>query len=501
MAEGRARWRPLLALALVVLPVAALAGLGVVWIWQAGLVWQASGIAAGLAALGWAALRLTRPRPGQVPARSLPDAAPPPGWGPRETAAYGEAKAWIAERLPEAAPPGDLPAIALDLVDAVAPMVSGGQRERLSFSLPEGLLLVERAASRYRAFLVTHVPYSDRVSVGTMERVWRHRAGLRLAWTGGMTAWRIGRAAVNPVAAIWKEIERAAGGAAADLLAGTAERELQVVLLQEVAQAAIDLYSGRLRLSEAELAAHPGQTMAPDTSRRAVPPEPPRILVVGQVSAGKSTLVNALLGRQAAAADAAPTTAGLVTHEIVLDGQPCRLIDTAGIGAGPDAALVGEMASADLILWVLRADRPGRGGDRRLLDAFDALFAADPSRIRPPVVTAMTAPDRLPGTAWPKVSAAGADALPAGHPVRAALTAVRGDLPGLDPVPVRAEAPPWNLPALRARLVRALPAAINAQLARRQAEAAALRPGTGDARRVLAGLGALIRRGRDRLRG
>ena len=59
----------------------------------------------------------------------------------------------------------------------------------------------------------------------------------------------------------------------------------------EVGRAAIDLYSGRLALSEEELRLAHERDEAPAAVE---PIAPVRIVLVGQVNAGKSSLVNAL---------------------------------------------------------------------------------------------------------------------------------------------------------------------------------------------------------------
>lgn len=59
---------------------------------------------------------------------------------------------------------------------------------------------------------------------------------------------------------------------------------------------------------------------------------PLRIAVVGRPNVGKSTLINRLLGFERSVVDATPgTTRDAVDTEFVLNGEPCVLVDTAGI--------------------------------------------------------------------------------------------------------------------------------------------------------------------------
>ena len=109
-----------------------------------------------------------------------------------------------------------------------------------------------------------------------------------------------------------------------------------------------------------------------------------RIVLAGPVNAGKSSLINALSGREVAiTAPVEGTTRDLIEAPVVLDGIPCILIDAAGLRTtedpieriGVDRAR-GAMDRADLILWLgepaecpatnrairihARADLPGR---------------------------------------------------------------------------------------------------------------------------------------------
>ena len=64
------------------------------------------------------------------------------------------------------------------------------------------------------------------------------------------------------------------------------------------------------------------------------------IAVFGQVKAGKSSLINALLGEQRAVTDVLPTTAGVARYDLHPKGIPSHLVllDTVGYGhEGPKA--------------------------------------------------------------------------------------------------------------------------------------------------------------------
>jgi tRNA modification GTPase len=91
-----------------------------------------------------------------------------------------------------------------------------------------------------------------------------------------------------------------------------------------------------------------------------------RVALAGPPNAGKSTLLNALAGREAAIVSArAGTTRDVIEVPIALNGRPFLLIDMAGLheGTGDEIEAIGiaraqsVIAASDLILWL------GENGD------------------------------------------------------------------------------------------------------------------------------------------
>jgi small GTP-binding protein len=95
-----------------------------------------------------------------------------------------------------------------------------------------------------------------------------------------------------------------------------------------------------------------------------------RVVIVGPVNSGKSTLFNYLHGRKLSAVSAVPgTTTGIVEQPI----GPLRLVDTPGFGEvwGIDRAEVAQKAAerADLIILLLDAAAGVRQNDLELLNS------------------------------------------------------------------------------------------------------------------------------------
>jgi tRNA modification GTPase len=92
-----------------------------------------------------------------------------------------------------------------------------------------------------------------------------------------------------------------------------------------------------------------------------------RIVICGEPNVGKSSLLNALAGRNAAiVSDTAGTTRDVIEAPLVIAGLPVSLADTAGLRQESSDAIEregiarsrGEIETADILLWVTAVDTP-----------------------------------------------------------------------------------------------------------------------------------------------
>lgn len=106
------------------------------------------------------------------------------------------------------------------------------------------------------------------------------------------------------------------------------------------------------------------------------------VVLAGQVNAGKSSLMNAVLGvSRAIVTDIPGTTRDYLEEQIQLDGLPVRLVDTAGLRASPDAVeRLGiersqeMLRAADLVLLIVDADLGPSHEDEMLLRQYEKLI-------------------------------------------------------------------------------------------------------------------------------
>jgi hypothetical protein len=225
------RWQVLLAVLALCLPFVAGFAIGMVYLWQLGLMWVFASVSVALVALA-AMARWVLQRRLQTQTVSQTSLPADPGWSDAEARAYVAAQAIIARELAEPVAWDALPRVIETLVAQVA-ADSGKQGKGVwDFTLPEALLLINRVSERLRDDMRRLVPFSDTVSVRNLIWVWRNRQGLQKAATIGQGVWRAQRFLFNPPAAILREMERQIAGPHTKLLTDEGIRALQKLKLR-----------------------------------------------------------------------------------------------------------------------------------------------------------------------------------------------------------------------------------------------------------------------------
>lgn len=477
--SGFIRWDRLLALGAIALPIVITSVLGFVWLSERGYVIPFIGLCValgGVVSILRLLKRIWQKRNGSV-AHDDEALAPAgvdanPDWQPEEKETFEAARRLIRSRTQTPVAWPDMQGLALEVVTLVSER-SGGKRP-LSFSLPEALLLIERVSSRFRLDLRNHVPYADSLSLETLHWIWRHRNIAQRAAGVGQTAWRVFRFVKNPAAAVAREIDSVVAGGHSNYLSAEAIALFQGTLLEEVARVSIDLFSGRLKFSDAELLDMRLADSDLDRERLANPDLPLRIGFAGQISAGKSTLINAILGDDRAETDARPTTDKSAAYSACIDGIECHLIDFPGLdGSASTGDLVSsELRQCDLVVWVARANRPAREIDRVAIAAWTDWFMENPARRRPPMLVAATCCDTL-FDAWPFPEHA--LSTEARNKIASVVEGIGRDLGVELPVPVSAIEPDWNVDTFGNMLTAAFGDALMVQ--RNRARLTDARPG------------------------
>ncbi len=404
----RRYWREVALVTVILLPWLALLPLGLLWLWQHFVVnwWFLGAAMLGVAAL---ALRLSIAKTAKVEAEATADLASPasPEWGLREKEAWRLVEQIGDETEPfsftEAEP---IRKVLEHTVDAVAKHFHPGtSRARLRFSLPEALLLAERLSRKLRVAILTYVPGAREIhfsDVAWAKEVYdSYSASAKRVYSSGDIASRLVRLFRNPEGASLAEIGRLLVGPVGGFLSHRVRAEFTILLIREIGRAAIDVYSGRLRLADDELQI---AARAENEAAKEDLAGPIRILLAGQVNAGKSSLLNAMAEQVQRTAGATPTRDYPAELMLKLAGRPeVILVDTPGIGNEPATlrTLADQTKRADLILWVVSATQPARTLDVQALQEMRNACSKDPDRRMPSVLCAVTHIDELtPALEW-----------------------------------------------------------------------------------------------------
>ena len=404
---------------LFLLPVLVLSVCGLVYLRQ-HYAWYVfyPPIAASMMAGYWLARRWTA-----KPTRLPTDTEPPPAyWTDRDRTAWQAVEAHLAARPPvDVDDFGDMEKGAKEaeeLALAVARVYKPAAGDPFGhLTLPEILACGELVAQDMAKLVDEYVPGSHLLSVNDLKRV-RTAVDQATTWYPRLrNAYWLAQAVVAPLQTAAQVITTKAGFAPA--FAGMQQNVLlwfQTAQTRQLGRYLIELNSGRLKVGAARYRELMRLHLEPPTEVPAtappvdvVPAAPPPVTValVGPVKAGKSSLVNALLGEERAATDVLPLTPGATRYTLDKPGHPkLSVMDTAGFGNdGPseaDVLAAAEAAgAADVLLLVVPARSAARKPESDFLDRVIAAVRAKPQLRMPPAVCVLSHVDLLtPAREW-----------------------------------------------------------------------------------------------------
>ncbi|CAH6818548.1 GTP-binding protein [Vibrio chagasii] len=325
-------------------------------------------------------------------------------WSQAELSIWNESKHYVRQQLVDDIEWGNLDQTGLQVLEFVAKKFG---KKSLDFSIPEGLKLFEEVSRRYRVVVKEHIPGIEYLKVSYIK------AGYEAYDKYGELGQKIFKAAIwgnhlknlylNPLKVISDLGREQATASMTKGVVDDMQYAAKQALLDEVAAVAIDLYSGRFSIEDEALKA--SDVSEVDEKRFAHELEPVRIVLVGQTSSGKSSIINALKEEMVAEVDVLPSTDSSTVYNAFVDDNDVRVVDLQGLdgNAKTEAVMLKEMTQADVVLWVLKANQSARELDKQLKDKFDA-FYDDPkniSRKQPIVITVVNQVDRLkPAEEW-----------------------------------------------------------------------------------------------------
>jgi len=424
------------------LPYVVLGIAGAVWLYERRWWWVWLAGTAALSGAAWAVFRWVRGKKPQ-PRGVVPD----PRWSPAGQAAWADVEQ-IAQRVERQGLPLDHPetlgTLLVEIFQAVAARFHpGAAQPHLETAVPDVLYIVERVARDLREFFSENVPGAHIFTLSDFRRLQAWAGAAQHLYGIYRTLLRVVRLGTNPLWAAVAEVRDAAMANMCHASVDQIKRQVAGRCVRRAGFYAIQLYSGQLvddeALKERQSARSREDIEKAIAVQDRIAKEPLRILVLGQLKAGKSSLINALAGQLQAAVDVLPCTGGVQPVRLVRQGICLAIaLDTPGFDAAPGspspfAAIREELPQSDLVVLVVPASSASRTPERRLLDDMRAYYQADPRRVMPALVVAVSHIDCLrPFAEWaPPYDLAEPTGAKAEN-IRRALQAIAEDL-GLTP--------------------------------------------------------------------
>ena len=323
-------------------------------------------------------------------------------WSHNEVAIWKQSKHYSRELLKDNVEWGNLDEIGLEVLGFVATKFD---KKALDFSIPEGLKLFEEISQRYKVVVQEHIPGIEYLKLSYIK------AGYDAYDKYGDLGQKIVKAAIwanhaknlyyNPLKVISDLSREQATASMTKGVVSDMQQTAKEALLDEVAAVAIDLYSGRFSLEDGDLQA--SKISKQDEERVATELEPIRIVMVGQTSSGKSSIINTLKEEFVAEVDVLPSTDNVTVYSALVNDAEVNVVDLQGLDGNEktEKQMLKEMTQADLVLWVLKANQSARDLDKQLNEKFERYYA-DPkniSRKKPTVISVVNQVDRL-NPAW-----------------------------------------------------------------------------------------------------
>lgn len=422
---------------LFLLPWLVLIAMGGYWLWQHNWFFQGVGIITANFALVYCLVHWRKHSTKTVFVKPF-TVQPNPHWPDRAQSAWRELEP-LTERWQTKIDVFTNPSETLKLTNEVLTVVSrsfhgDSKYPLLEFPLPYLLKLIVLVCNDIQHEVLDKIPGSHAVRVGDLLRAKQavdvvHN--LKSVFT-------VGNWMFNWPGAALTQARSVLFSKGLNTITNEISQRLISAFINKLGYYAIQLYSGQLSLDDiaptdilsAASTADIAESLAHEQSV-----EPLRFLVLGQVSSGKSSLINALFGEIKSASGFLPTTSEITPYVLESNGlQKAIILDTAGYGgamhAPASAALKREWEKVDVILIVCNAAQAARRVDAQQLDAVRQYFQNEcPNQTLPIIIAVATHVDRLrPMREWsPPYQIQQPDTAKA-HSIRQACLSIADDL-------------------------------------------------------------------------
>ncbi len=389
------RWPFIAVVILVLLPLTLMAGVGGWVLWQSGHWFWISWTLSICWMAAWLVYRFAKRV--EVP---LPEIGSKIHWTPKDHAAatlieveQKRVSVYTGEQL---ADPQFYTTRTIELATEFAKHYHPNATDPLSSaSVVELLTALQLVADDLETTLRESVPGSHLITVAQ----WRALAKAPAWWKTASNIGWLASVVFNPTSLARYAVSKAFVEPLSQQLQTNMLGAFYALFVRQLGFYLIELNSGRLRGGSAayraamqRLEAAPVGGTADNQPATAASVVTVTIAVIGQVKAGKSSLVNCLLGEQRAAVDVLPLTHAVQRYDLKMDENSDRLVllDTPGYSdSGATAEQLSDtfeaVRNADLVLLVLDVRSPAKQADVATLDKLDAWFR-EQHKFKPPSI-------------------------------------------------------------------------------------------------------------------
>ena len=385
-----------------VIPVLVYVAIGVVAMYQNGWLWMVALSLPIVWLVAWLVGKLWKPA-------KLNDATrwtllqAPDFWTPRDAAAIAVVEKYRTEAVDvdrdSIADPARYQQDAQELAQRLAEHYHGKQREHAfePVTMIEIFAVIQLAAEDLEEWMLQNVPGSDLATIGHLSQL----PELAKALDGLQKVAYFASALFNPskmlAYPLWRKSGRVTIEIQNELIRGLYQRYLGLI-----GYYLIEMYSGRLRGGSKQyhqrfgamaMAIHAADGQLEQLS--AVKDVATTIAVVGQVKAGKSSVINTLIGDAVAPTGILPQTRQVQRYEYPIPGSSniVTLLDSPGYDeADVTKKQLREIATAseaaDLLLLVMAANVSARQADLAMVKQLDQHYRERP-HLKPPAIVAV----------------------------------------------------------------------------------------------------------------
>jgi len=393
---------------LLVLPFLGFMGLGLYWLWEHNWSYQATGITIANSLLIYS---ITSYRSQKLKSKNTKQSFifsnPNPNWTDDGKLA-AEALQVIKERWNRKPnllkkPKENAEKLTMEVLTTVAKHFHADSKyPLLEFPLPILLKFITLVCKDLQLEILDKVPGNHAVNVAKLFQA-KELVGFIIENKGVIDA---GKAAYNLPNFLYSKINSKLDRGSFNYVKSELLQYFVNFYIDKLGYYAIQLYSGQITLVEIE----PTSVLTPNSkadkqsfeeNEKSLELEPLRFLIIGQVSSGKSSLINALFGEVKSPVSVLPTTSEITPYVLERDGlQQAIILDSAGYGGLTDNVMRDDMQAQwtqiDIVLMVCSAANAARNTDMTQLNAIRHYFVeVNRQQVMPVVIGVATHIDRL----------------------------------------------------------------------------------------------------------